>query len=137
MLTFSSHAELLALLRAIVEAKFHKDPDDFDVPGSAILARIAVRIRDEALAEEVRREGSVAEARWREWINLGPERREWQEAKDYAAVAWKDAWAKWSADERRVAAKHLLSPFELGEASLLRFLGDVEEALKKAREPRR
>ncbi|WP_437997797.1 hypothetical protein WMF26_45300 [Sorangium sp. So ce185] len=129
MFSSSSHAELLALLRAIVEAKFHKDPDDLDVPGSAILARVAVRIRDEIVAEEVRREGGVAEARWREWIDLGPERREWEGAKDYATVAWRDAWAKWSADERRVAAKHLLSPFEPGEAGLLRFLAEVEVAL--------
>jgi hypothetical protein len=131
MLTLASHAEHLALLRAIVEAKFHKDPDDLDVPGSSILARIAVRIRDEAVAEEVRREGPVAEARWREWINLGPERREWQGAKDYAAVAWKDAWPAWSADERRAAAEHLLSPFELGEVGLLNFLAEIEEALRK------
>jgi hypothetical protein len=129
MVSFSSQAERLALLRAIVEAKFHKDPDDLDVPGSAILARVAVRIRDEAVAEEVRREGPVAEARWREWINLGPERREWQGAKDYAVVAWRGAWAKWSADERRVAAEHLLSPFDLGEAGLLKFLAEIEEAL--------
>ncbi|WP_437723154.1 hypothetical protein [Sorangium sp. So ce861] len=129
MFSSSSHAELLALLRAIIEAKFHKNPDDLDVPGSAILARVAVRIRDEIVAEEVRREGGVAEARWRDWINLGPERREWEGAKDYAVVAWRDAWANWSADDRRAAAQYLLSPFDPGEAGLLKFLAEVEVAL--------
>jgi hypothetical protein len=129
MFSSSSHAELLALLRAIVEAKFHKDPDDLDVPGSAILARVAVRIRDEIVAEEVRREGRVAEARWREWVNLGSERREWEGAKGYAAVAWRDAWANWSTDDRRAAARYLLSPFDPGEEGLLKFLAEVELAL--------
>lgn len=117
------------MLRAIVEAKFHKDPEDADVPGSAILAGVAVRIRDEVMAEEVRREGAVAESRWRDWIRIGPERREWEAARNYAAGMWTDTWHHWSADERRAAAEYLLSPFDPGDAGLLLFLTEVEAAL--------
>ena len=59
MFSSSSHAELLALLRAIVEAKFHKDPGDLDVPGSAVLAQVALRVRDAVIAFEVQREGAT------------------------------------------------------------------------------
>jgi hypothetical protein len=77
MFSTQSHSENLALLRAIVEAKFHSAPNDTDVPGSMILARLAARLRDALVAEEVRLEGASAAARWREWAAIGPERAEW------------------------------------------------------------
>lgn len=129
MFTVTSYPELVALLRAVLEAKFHKDPDDTDVPGSAILARVAIRLRDAAIAEEVRRDGAAAEDRWREWMKLGPERSEWEGAMAYAVVAYKDAWASWSTDERIAAVEELLSPFEPGKEGVLQFVDEVHSVL--------
>jgi hypothetical protein len=128
MFSTSSYAELRALLRAIVEAKFHDNPEDLDVPHSAILARVALRIRDEVVAEEVRRDGS-AQTRWQEWMVLGPERPEWSQAKRFAVVAWRAAWKTWSAEDRRAAAAYLFSPFEASEAGLDAFLLEVDEEM--------
>lgn len=87
----SSEAELIALFRAILEAKFYKEPEDLDVSGSAILARVSIRIREELIAADTKDEGLIAESRWRNWLNLGPERREWPLAKSYAVSEWKKA----------------------------------------------
>jgi hypothetical protein len=129
MFSSSSHAELLALLRAIVEAKFHKDPGDLDVPGSAVLAQVALRVRDAVIAFEVQREGAAAEARWQHWVRLDPTRPEWEGARSYAAAEWVRVWARWSAEERYRAAVALLSPFELEEAAMNQFLTEVGSVL--------
>ena len=140
MFSTQSHSENLALLRAIVEAKFHSTPNDTDVPGSAILARLAARLRDAVVAEEVRLEGASTAVRWREWAAIGPERAEWSSALRFANEAWCDSWAGWSEDERIAAATELLSPFEPEPRQLEAFLAVAAAALagvgaKKEREP--
>jgi hypothetical protein len=131
MFASSSLGEVLAILRAILAAKFHDQPDDLDVPQSASLAEVAVRLREAARKEEVRREGQAAEERWREWLSIGPERREWRAARAYAISRWKAIWPRWSPDERRAAAVTLLSPYEPGEQGLAQFLAEVEAGLRK------
>ena len=129
MFSTQSHAENLALLRAIVEAKFHSAPNDTDVPGSAILARLADRLRAAVVEEEVRREGARAEARWRDWATIGPDRPEWSLALRFASESWRDAWAGWSEDERIAAATWLLSPFQPEPRQLEAFLAAAAKAL--------
>ncbi|WP_437675414.1 hypothetical protein [Sorangium sp. So ce131] len=93
---------------------------------------MAVRIRDQIVAEEVRSEGRAAEARWQNWMNLGPDRREWGIVRSFAAATWRSVWPNWSAADRRDAAEVLLSPFEPDEARLLEFLDEIEAAFKHA-----
>jgi hypothetical protein len=127
----TSHAELLAVLRAIVEAKFHGNPCDLDVPGSAVLARFAIRVRDAVVAEESRRHPEAGAAHWRKWTRIGPEREEWGAARTYAVAMWQSCWDTWSPEERRTAAAALLAPYEAGEDGLGRFLTEVGSALSR------
>lgn len=129
MFSTQSHAENIALLRAIVEAKFHHAPNDTDVPGSAVLARVADRLRDAVVEEEIRREGPAAAARWREWAAIGPDRPEWSAALRFASETWRDAWNGWSKEERIAAASWLLSPFEPERRQLEDFLASAGAAL--------
>lgn len=129
MLSLTSHAEMLAVLRALVEAKFHGETEDYDVPGSAILAEVAIRVRDAVIAEEVRRDGVAAEHRWRDWVRLDESRAEWVGARRYALSEWTNVWARWSDAERLAAAAALLSPFEPGQEGLRRFLAEVAAGL--------
>ena len=126
MFQIDSYPELLALLRAVMEAKFHRDPEDLLVPGSAILAEVANRLARAVRDEAIRIEGDAARSRWSTWIQIGPDRDEWKSAVTYAAAMWKKIWPKWSVDERRVAARCLLSPFEVEETTLDVFLCEVE-----------
>ncbi|WP_438006701.1 hypothetical protein WME89_50420 [Sorangium sp. So ce321] len=125
MIEIKSHPEALALLRAIVEAKFHPNPDDLDVPGSSILAALAIRIRDSVVAEEVRREGNSAAERWSSWSRLVPSRPEWAAARDFASSYWRGVWEKWSEAQKRDAVAVLLSPFEVEQDELSLFLDEV------------
>lgn len=134
MFSTQSHAENLALLRAVIEAKFHSQPNDTDVPGSAILARLAERLRDVVVAEEVRREGTTAAKRWQRWAAITPSRPEWSAALQFAAESWRDVWNNWSGDERIAAATWLMSPYEPEPTQLDVFLKAVAGALATGRE---
>tara|TARA_R110002094_G_scaffold198517_3_gene170808 strand:+ start:14 stop:418 length:405 start_codon:yes stop_codon:yes gene_type:complete len=59
--------ELLALHRTIMEAKFHRDPWDFDVGPSPILARIADRVVGALVEAEVASGKADAEEAWTRW----------------------------------------------------------------------
>ncbi len=74
-------------------------------------------------------EGDVARARWQSWLHIGPDRLEWQSALAYAESMWKTIWQKWSIEQRRFAAKCLVSPFELDEVMLDAFICEVEARL--------
>lgn len=126
MFQVDSVPELLALLRAVMEAKFHPDPEDLDIPGSAILAEVANRLARAVRDEKIGTGGDAARSRWSIWIQIGADRDEWKSAVKYAAAMWKKIWPKWSVEERRFAARCLLSPFEIEEATLDAFLCEVE-----------
>jgi hypothetical protein len=102
MFQVDSYPELLALLRAVMEAKFHRDPEDLDVPGSTILAEVSNRLARAVLDEEIRIDGDVARSRWATWNQIGPERDEWKTAVKYATAMWEKIWPKWSVDRRRL-----------------------------------
>lgn len=126
MFQIDSYPELLALFRAVIEAKFHPNPEDLDIPGSTILADVANRLVRAKVDEEVKLYGEAARSRWRAWARTGPERDEWKSAHRYAASMWKTIWPTWSVQERRSAARTLLSPFELDEVTVDAFLREVE-----------
>lgn len=130
MFNIETHAEMTAVFRAILEAKFHPTVVDADVPGSQLLATVAVRIRDALIDIERQRDGTVAERRWREWAAISPARREWSVAVEYAVEMWRGVWQGWSSDQRLHAAKCLLSPFDAEEATLNSFLEVVEGRMK-------
>jgi hypothetical protein len=126
MFQIDSYPELIALFRAVIEAKFHANPEDLDVPGSTILANVAIRLTRAKVDEEVKLYGEAALSRWQAWARTGPEREEWKSSLRYAASMWKTIWSKWSVEERRSAARTLLSPFELDEVMVDVFLREVE-----------
>jgi len=126
MFQVDSYDEMRALLRAVIEAKFHRDPDDIVVPGSPLVADVVNRLARAVAEESIRIDGDAARDRWSAWIHIGPERDEWKSAVAYATSLWPKMWPKWSVEKRRVVARVLLSPFELEDATLDAFLREVE-----------
>jgi hypothetical protein len=124
-----SAADLTALLRAILEAKFHAAPNDDDVPGSSILAALANRICDALTTAEIQKEGPVAHRRWLEWRALTPARREWNVAISYATRMWATAWPRWSERQREDAARDLVAPLLLTQEGMDLFLEQVRAGL--------
>jgi hypothetical protein len=99
--------ELLALHRALLEAKFAREPEDRDIAGSLLVA---------ALANRVVTELARSEPGWAEW-----RRAEKHPARvDVVKRRIREAsmWASWSRQERATYVNTLLSPLEASEALL-------------------
>ena len=118
---FTSYYELLALHRALMEAKFHDTPNDPAVAGSPFVADVANRIVE--ILANWKQSDRPAGHDWPSWRHVGPGHREWAVAIDRAREATN--WITWNEDERRQFAKILLSPFVATSEVLEQFIACV------------
>ena len=125
MFSISESPDVNAMFRVVLEAKFHENPEDDDIPASALVAALAIELRNCLRAKEVEREGMAAERRWEEWLAITATRREWRCAMAYAAGHWKE-WPSWTEDAKEVAVRQLLSPFEVSPETIAAFRQDLE-----------
>jgi hypothetical protein len=119
----SGYPELLAVHRALMEAKFREAPNDPVLLGSPLLADVANRVVDALIGLDSQRHGSAGRDRWVEWRQLSPERREWKLA--IQAVSSAESWSKWSQAERRSYVITVLAPFTLDDPSIEAFLEEI------------
>lgn len=105
--------ELLALHRALFEAKFVEDPRDPVVPGSRIIANLANRLVDELAAKD---------PKWQQWRNAAQHTERVDVVR--RRIAESSKWKSWSAAERRDYVEILLSPL-VGDPALLDELSQV------------
>jgi hypothetical protein len=66
-LTISDRMELYALHRALMEAKFHAEPDASEVQASPYVASVAHRVLDALIQAEEASGDTRAAAGWRDW----------------------------------------------------------------------
>ena len=124
--------EANALLRALIEAKFHgTDVHDPDILTSPLIARCAFELVAQARREDEARDGESAAGKWQSWLRCSPERDEWRTAVANACETWKSAWNRWHDNERLQAVRLLFAPFEC--ASPGQFIREVEEGLPRPR----
>lgn len=131
-LRFSSDtgSEEFALLRIILEAKFHDDPDDTDIGGSGILSRIVDQLLDCIVARDIEQLVDEAAERWQRWRTLTPERREWQVACEYVMSKCRREWRSWALTMRMHMMQTVLCPFAINEAMLLQLVNDVDALIE-------
>jgi hypothetical protein len=126
-LTISGKYELLALHRALMEARFSTEAGDPDVSASPMLASLHRTMVTAlmALAEREPRSGK----RWNEWLALDMARHEWSVAVKRGAdsVLWKlmDSSGKAS------FAADLLAPFDCDERIKAEFVCAVEREIAR------
>jgi hypothetical protein len=123
-LRIDDYYELLALHQALLEAKFHANPDNLDVQGSPFVARIAERTLAALVEMELQRGRADRAHEWNEWARVEEGGRYWRAAIQRAAACRE--WSTWSNDEKRRFAVDLLSPFRASEAELEVFVGEAE-----------
>lgn len=85
-LVLDDYYELLALHRALLEAKFCDEPNDLDVSGSPIIARLYQKLIPVLIQAEVEKKGDTARQSWSHWLRLDATRREWGVALKRARV---------------------------------------------------
>ncbi len=119
----SDYYELLALHRALLEAKFCDEPNDFDVSASPIIASLHKKLLQSLIKLEVEQKGSSAQDSWNNWLAIDPERREWnvglQRARD------ERLWCEWSKEDKKKYILDLLSPFHVDNELAEIFLNQV------------
>jgi hypothetical protein len=76
MLVIENKHELIALNKALFEARFHENPECAEVQGSPLLATIHSRIIDELIATEREQRKQSEWNEWRQWRNRVIETRQ-------------------------------------------------------------
>lgn len=105
--------EAYALVRALVEAKFHgTDVQDPEVLTSPMVARCALEFASQAQREAEIRDGERGRNEWLRWLRCSPDRREWKIAVANACATWRPIWNGWTSDQRLEAVRLLFAPFE-------------------------
>jgi hypothetical protein len=115
-------------LRVIVEAKFHKNPNDTDIGASSLVAELAVRLRDCLKQIQIDKEGAAGQRRWDEWLAMTPARTEWGAAKAHAVRMWRAHWPRWNDEDRRSVIAALFTPFIVTPEMIATFAGEIEQA---------
>lgn len=108
---------LLSLHKALLEARFHEDPENGMVAGSPLVADIHVQVRDLLIKSD---KGS----QWLEWFQLGnrPDR------KDRAIMLIRKCkrWNKSPLDEKEKIAAVYLSPFLYSKTELDEVIAELD-----------
>ena len=119
----SDYYELLALHRALLEAKFCDEPNDLDVSASPILAESYRKLISSLINMEVERKGKTAQNEWADWLKIGVERREWRVGLQRARN--ERLWKQWSLQDKRKYVYDLLAPFTLDDELVDYFISQV------------
>lgn len=112
-------AQLVALDKALREAKFNVAPVDQTVAASPIIADLSRRVRS---ALSVRIYGTPEPPNREDMIQ--PTWREWSVAVQTARRL--KVWPTWSPERKTEMAKDLLSPFGVSDQSLQMFVHEVD-----------
>lgn len=107
--------ELIALDKVLREAKFSEEPQDHTIAGSPIVAKLARRTR---AALQQRFPTSEVE------YEVQPGRREWMISVRTARRA--HLWQDWSRHEKESHVRDLLSPYDVSDANIERFIDEVD-----------
>lgn len=119
----NDYYELLALHRALLEAKFCDKPNDHDVSASPIVAELHKRLIRSLIDVEMDKKGESAKSEWNDWLKIDATRREWKVGLQRARSEL--LWEKWNAEEKKKYVYDLLSPFKLNEKLIESFIAQV------------
>ncbi len=123
MITIKDRWELLALHRALFEAKLHSAPEDQDIVGSPVLARLAERVVDELIATETREGDADSKQRWGTWRRASEHPRRMGYVR--AAIQNQKNWASYDELSRRTFVIDALSPLIAEEYELQQLLNEA------------
>ncbi|WP_417432009.1 hypothetical protein [Kiloniella sp.] len=117
MLTeITEYTELLALHKALLEAKFCALPSNPDVALSPVVSNLHQKIINQLIKYEIEVGGVEAKSKWDEWLLISPQRLEWRAAVKRAAE--KIDWDDLPLNEKEKYSKILVVPFFLDNEEL-------------------
>ncbi len=124
-----SNDELPALIAVLVAGKFKKNPDDWAVAASPIVAAIVGRAASALIEYQITKYGPSYEKHALVWRDLENHQEERTIACQYAAEQFCRDWSSWDSEKQRGVIDNLISPFILDEDGRAAF---VNEFLSKS-----
>ena len=109
----------LNLHKALLEAKFHAEPDNELVSGSPLVADVYIQVRDFLMESEKGED-------WRSWFQL--KNRPHYRKRAIMRMKADDHWAKRTFEEKKQVAGNYLAPFLYGEEELAAVVSEAETA---------
>lgn len=119
--------ELLALQRALLEARYCEIPNDPAISASPILADMHRRVLDAIIAADL--PAGLSPESWHRWLVIDEDRREWGVALKRAGQH--QSWSTLSQADKRSFAACLLTPFKVSDELLDKFLIRVDEMVSR------
>ena len=117
---------ILNLHKALLEAKFHTNPDNINVCFSPIIADFCNELVDTlAIIDEERDNKNVG--KWDDWRMLKNQSFYRDRALKNAILY--DRWIKMNNEQKATMTKNLLSPFKATDEEIESFIKDVDEAI--------
>lgn len=109
---------LLNLHKALLEAKFHTNPDNELVSGSPLVAEVYIQVRDLLMKSDKSQQ-------WEDWFQL-KNRPDYREC---AIIRMKkcDRWSNASSDEKKKIAGNFLAPFLYDEEELNEVVAEMDK----------
>lgn len=123
-LQIENYYELRVAHKMMMEARFCLEPIDLEVPVSPVAAGLHERIIQKLMAIEVEKEGPESKIVWDEWLEISADYREWEVSMERAKHD--SRWLSWNATEQRFYTMTLLSPFEVSEYLIAKFVREVQ-----------
>ncbi|MBE5932677.1 MAG: hypothetical protein E7263_04570 [Lachnospiraceae bacterium] len=99
--------DLLNLHKALLEAKFHLNPDNELVPLSPIIAKISNQIYD--ILTEYNKDKGKGSLEWNDWRKL--ENQEFYKNRALNNSKYINEWNNLSFKDKQIYVKNLISPF--------------------------
>ncbi len=119
----SGYYRLLALHRALLEAKFNPDPADRDIVASPFVAEIARDVIEKLIEIDCEKPGHGNAQQWREWRQIDPARSQWEVAVKRARD--RRDLASCTSEERSKIIHDILAPFEIDSDLEERFIQEA------------
>lgn len=120
-LEVSGYYTLLNLHKALIEAKFNLNPDNYEVAASPIIAQLCKEVTELLIQHELNTKGKES---WSEWLKL-------RNRPDYRnrvlhRMCDCSSWCEMDLDTKRKVTLNYISPFTCTDAELDELISEFE-----------
>lgn len=120
-LVISDYYELLNLHKALLEAKFHDNPDNYYVAGSPYVARLSSKVIDLLAIIEIERKGTES---WTDWRKLS--NQDHYKTRAVNAIIHRGVWEQLSDCEKRETVFNYISPFTCTDVEMASLIREID-----------
>jgi len=127
----TDYYELLALHRALHEAKFCKESSDFDMKGSRFVADLSNRVADGLISYYSQNGNATEVERWASWRRKTIRKGDWRwDIAMNDVVRDRELWQQMDENDKIEYTKILFSPYILTKDLIEEFMETINSAVE-------